>query len=409
MPSTLAFAVSSHGFGHAARTSAIIEALLESRPDLRIEIFTAVPPWFFTDWLPSNARLRVHEISVDVGLVQDDPLTIDLPASVARVRDLVDRAPALIADLAARFLDVDADLVIADIAPVALEAAARAGRPSILVENFTWGEIYDGIAKASRASIDEASNDEASIDRQLGAASTLAALGRVFEGWSARATLRIQATPHCRRVADSLTVPVVGRRTRQPASETRAALGIPAEADAVLMTMGGIPWHGAPATAGLAREEPESPYWIVAADVPSHTRLGNVVLLPHRSAFFHPDLVAAADVVVAKLGYSTLAETAIASRALAYVPRPDFPESDHLEAWATRHLETARVEPADFASGSPSSSRVPGVSRTVEAAVDELLTRRGPSRTALPSESLDGARAIAETVLGLDHRSPRTS
>ena len=53
----------------------------------------------------------------------------------------------------------------------------------------------------------------------------------------------------------------------------------------------------------------------------------NLVLLPHHSRFYHPDLVAAADAVVGKVGYSTVAETFHAGAPLGYVPRTRFRES----------------------------------------------------------------------------------
>lgn len=403
VPPTIAFAVSSHGFGHAARVSAIIEALLAREPATRIEIFTAVPPWFFTDWLPASgppasgppaaAHLRVHPVHVDVGLAQKSPFAIDLEASVAQVRALVDRAPGLIERLAAHLTAFGADLMVADIAPIALESARRAGVPSVLVENFTWSDIYTGL---------DPSDDD------------LTELGQTFEAWTETATLRIQVTPCLGSWPGALEVPVVGRRSRQPASATRAKLGIPIDAEVVLVTMGGIPWRGiSDRPSGPEHADPDAPFWIMAADVAAVTTRGNVVLLPHRSGFFHPDLVTASNVVVAKLGYSTLAEVAIAGRALAYVPRPGFPESPMLEAWAQSNLTTARIAPEDFDASSRVPQAIPGVSPGAETVIRGLLNadsgsigpphdrRRDNQRDHQDSDALDGARMIAETLLDL--------
>ncbi len=66
------------------------------------------------------------------------------------------------------------------------------------------------------------------------------------------------------------------------------------------------------------------------------------------SEFFHPDLIQAADVVVGKLGYSTLAEVYNAGAPIAYLPRPRFAESPKLEAWVRERLSCRRLAPADL-------------------------------------------------------------
>ena len=67
---------------------------------------------------------------------------------------------------------------------------------------------------------------------------------------------------------------------------------------------------------------------------PHRAHDGHIIRLPAQSAFYHPDLIHAADVVVGKLGYSTLAEVWAAGVPFGYVVRPQFPESGPLEAWA---------------------------------------------------------------------------
>ena len=427
MAPTIAFAISSHGFGHAARASAVMESLLEAEPEVQLEVFTGVPPWFLTDWLP-RASITVHPEVVDIGLVQSDALTIDFEASIERLNAYVDAAPGLIRHLANRFVAVGADLVIADIAPVALEAAGHAGLPSILIENFTWDFIYSGLQGADPKQTD-----------------ALQRVSDVLATWNARASLHIQVEPCCHAVTSALQVPVVARRPRTPRSAVRQALGVSEEADLALVTMGGIPWHRATTSPRVATAHNVSTslgpvtridgvasgtaglFVVMASDSPTIERQGSVIWLPHRSGFYHPDLVAAADVIVAKLGYSTVAETATSGRGLAYVPRPDFPESPHLEAWAVAHLATERIESTDLSgrttirgssdrassdrasSDRSSSGRSSGIGQVlsprVEEAIAQLLARRTGNRSdsmTTPTPNTDGARLIATTILDLD-------
>ena len=94
----------------------------------------------------------------------------------------------------------------------------------------------------------------------------------------------------------------------------------PAEAGRpmILVSMGGIPW----AFENLERWRAAGVYdFVVPGGAAREERAGNLVLLPHHSPVYHPDLVAAADVLVGKLGYSTVAE-ALAGAAEGDVVEP---------------------------------------------------------------------------------------
>ncbi|MEO1370779.1 MAG: hypothetical protein AAFX50_26650, partial [Acidobacteriota bacterium] len=76
---TLAYIVSSHGFGHAARSAAVIDALNARRPEVRVEIVTTTPRWFFEQSLAAPFGYR--EVTTDLGLVQASSLDEDLDAT----------------------------------------------------------------------------------------------------------------------------------------------------------------------------------------------------------------------------------------------------------------------------------------------------------------------------------------
>ena len=110
---------------------------------------------------------------------------------------------------------------------------------------------------------------------------------------------------------------------------------------------------------------------------------GNLRLLPHHSPVYHPDLVGAADVVVGKLGYSTVAESVSAGRRMLYVPRPGFRESAVLERYVGERLPTAAVALCELENG-----------RWVER-LPELLERPGAQVGART-----GAAVAADLVAG---------
>jgi hypothetical protein len=302
-PVPVACFVTPHGFGHAARACALLEALAERMP-LAAEVFTTVPEWFFHDSL--SVPFRHHALRTDVGLVQRDALDEDLAGTVRELDAFVPRATAEAPRLAARLRELGCMAVLADVAPLGIAAAGAAGIPSVLVENFTWDwiyEAYDGLAPGLRPHA--------------------AALGR----WFAGAGLHVQTAPVCRPAPGAIRVEPVARRPRRRRDEVRRELGIEPGQRAVLVTMGGVGWDYAGLVAGTGPRLPDGVVLVVPGGAPAPRRLPWARLLPFHSTFYHPDLVAAADAVVGKLGYSTLAECWGSGVPFGYVPRPTFAES----------------------------------------------------------------------------------
>ncbi|HEY6000061.1 MAG TPA: hypothetical protein VI078_12295, partial [bacterium] len=140
----------------------------------------------------------------------------------------------------------------------------------------------------------------------------------------------------------------VGRSPRAGRAATRAALGVPARRPLVLVTMGGVPHGGFALMPLLAQPQVQ---FVLAGGGPARQRIDNVVVLPHRSGLYHPDLVAAADGVVGKLGYSTLAEATRAGVPYGFIPRAGFRESPVLARWVTERARGLRIPPQALASG----------------------------------------------------------
>lgn len=322
MSCRLAYFVTPHGFGHAARACAVLEALAARRRDLRVEVFTTAPRWFFEESL--RRPFGYHPCACDVGLVQATSLQEDLAATAQRLREELPYPRRQLEELAGAVGALGCSIVACDVSALGVAVAARAGLPSVVVENFTWDWIYAAYAGHHPA---------------------FAAAGEYLAQVLRGAARRVQTEPVCAQRMDARQVPPVWRQPRQPAAEVRRRLGVEAGRPLVLLTMGGVPWRweGVGRLAGC-----DGAVFVVPGGAEVEQRNGNVVLLPHRTGLHHPDLVRAADVVVGKLGYSTVAEVVGMGKPFAFVPRPSFPESPILEAYVRRRGACLAIPPERF-------------------------------------------------------------
>jgi HAMP domain-containing protein len=205
--------------------------------------------------------------------------------------------------------------------------AERAGLPSLLVENFTWPWLYEPL-----------------VDR----APRLARHVEVLEGWTRRVTARVQTEPLCRRVPEAdAVVPPIGRRARRPEARVREGLDVGRESPLVVLTMGGVS-EPLPFLERL-KTLPEVHFLVTGVD--GSRREGNLHLFDSGRRIYLPDLIRAADAVVAKLGYSTVAEVWNEGGPLAFVTREDFRETGPVRRWVEGNLRGFEIAGRDFATG----------------------------------------------------------
>lgn len=324
-PCTLAFFISPHGFGHAARACAVMEAFRKLQPESHFEVFTSIPIWFFQDSL--TAPFRYHPVHTDVGLVQKNAFETDIDRTVQHLNAFLPFDPHLIHDLAKVVTESQCRQILCDIAPLGIAVARASAVPSVLIENFTWDWVY----------------------RELSSANALLTTHcRYLQRMFAAADVRIQAKPVCQAHPDSTPVAPVSRRARTPAEQIRKDLGIAPDQKIVLISSGGVPYHFA--FLDRLQEFPEIVF-VAAGGSREIERRENVVLLPQQSEYFHPDLIGAGDVVVAKAGYSTIAEVYAAGVPFGFINRMENPESASLADYAEHELSGLAIREPDFNSG----------------------------------------------------------
>ena len=80
----IAYFVSPHGFGHAARAAAVMQAISDIDASVGFEIFTTVPSWFFQDSM--SAPFNCHALLTDIGLVQKTAFQADLNKTMRQLK-----------------------------------------------------------------------------------------------------------------------------------------------------------------------------------------------------------------------------------------------------------------------------------------------------------------------------------
>lgn len=334
-PPAVFFYISGHGFGHAIRQIAVINALVADAGDrVRVFVRTSAPRWLF-DRSADRAIVLLPD-AVDTGVVQIDGLELDELASIERAAAFYDDLPRRIETERALLERHDAQVVVADAPPLACAAAAAAGIPAVVCANFTWDWIYQRYAHASPAAPD-----------------VIARTGQLYR--HAAAGWRLPMHGGFETFTTIVDVPLVARHataTRTPA-EVRSALELPSRVKLALVSFGGYGVRDLP----LDRLD-SAPGWHVVLTTrdpdEAETRRGVTVIDERRiraQGFRYEDLVPAMDAVVSKPGYGIISDCIAAGTPLLYTSRGNFAEYDVLVRDLPALLRCRYLDATEFRSG----------------------------------------------------------
>jgi hypothetical protein len=339
----LAWYISGHGFGHAARDVEVLNVLAALRPDIAVAVRTSAPRWIFD--LTLTRAIDWQPLDGDTGVVQIDSLRVDEDETVRRASRFYEGFDARVSAEAAWMRSNGVRLAIGDIPPLAFAGARAADVPAIALGNFTWDWIYEGYRKwipdGSRF-IDEIRAAYAGAD---------IALRLPMHGGFGM----------FRRIVD---LPFIARRTSRNPDDVRRALNLPIRTPVVLLSFGG---YGL-ASIDLGRIATLRDYVVVAtADVGANRRAdqphasdggalpANVKMIDEQRLYAnglrYEDIVAAVDVVVTKPGYGIISECIANDTALLYTSRGHFVEYDVLVREMPRFLRCGFIANEDLLAG----------------------------------------------------------
>ncbi len=344
MTRSIAYFITPHGFGHAARACAVMSAWQAIAPATQFEIYTRVPLWFFRDSFIKN--FNYHALLADIGLVQTSPLHADLKATLQSLNGFIPFAPDWVSQIAQQIKKSHCERVLCDIAPLGIAVAREAGIPAVLIENFTWDWIYANY---------------------LGQFPQFGKHIDFLRGVIKQVDYHIQTQPACCSAPVDLITRPVCRPGRLSREEVRKQLNLPQEAPVVLISMGGIPPQHYLFLERIAQQE--KIYFVIPGASQRRQRQANLVFLPYHSGFYHPDLIHASDMVLGKLGYSTVAEAYWAGISFGYITRACFRESEVLAHFVEQEMNGFAMDEAYFQTGTwvsklPEYLNLPPISRS---------------------------------------------
>ncbi|GGL56208.1 glycosyltransferase [Sporolactobacillus putidus] len=143
---TICYYVSDYGFGHAARSIAVIRFLCRVRKDIRVIICTSFAYSFMNASLKQlivQRQVSMRQVRNDMGyILKRDSLIPDNELLRKEYDAFVHRMSESVEEEIEFLRNCKADLVIGDIPPIPFKAAHLLSIHSIGISNFTWYTAY---------------------------------------------------------------------------------------------------------------------------------------------------------------------------------------------------------------------------------------------------------------------------
>jgi hypothetical protein len=276
----ICFYVSDHGWGHAARATAIVRHLTRSASNVKVHVRTDAGFELINQCLRSD-RVQVTRRRNDFG-VRYHPqrqLDVDQQGTHSELKRWVDSWDTYIQEEKRFCRSQEIDLIISDIPPQPFVVARELGIPSVGISSFEWHWVYESM---------------------FGPTPEVASIREAYS----LADLALLAAPNVPTDVFNRTreIGLVTRAKSRCRDEVRRMLGVP-ETDLLVYVGGGaslgpldlkgaaaavalrnlrvlVPWNVSwPGALGIPRNDPES-----------------------------QDCIGACDLVVCKAGYSTISE-----------------------------------------------------------------------------------------------------
>jgi len=314
--------LSSHGFGHFAQTSMVLNALHKQAPTLKITLRGTLPEALIKERLAMPVTYLKHEL--DIGLKMHNAVEVGASASFDYYRDFHKHYQSHVDAEVERLKILKPDLLLANVPYVSLAAANELGIPSLAMCSLNWADIFQNFCQHFSGS--------GKIIRQI------------HQAYNA-ANHFLMATPHMPmpNFKNTVLIPPIAHTGQRRVERLHELVGN-ANAKFVLVSLGGIP------TRIDTEHWPqfEDVYWVVGEGIKSNRE----DVIAHNSVdLSFIDLLSSCDAIITKTGYGTLVEAVASQAPVICVERGNWPEEPALFDWAGRegYLQTLSMQ--DFEAG----------------------------------------------------------
>ncbi|MBD3344014.1 MAG: hypothetical protein GF401_03020 [Chitinivibrionales bacterium] len=315
--------ITAHGYGHGVRASTICNAFSSN---VALTIRTMLPKSFFDEEL--RRPFNYYPGRFDCGCFQRDFVTIDMKKTIDTYKEIARANEKALEYEIAWCKEHTVDGIVGDIPPFAFEVASGAGIPSVAATNFTWYNIYAPFAGPFP--------DFAPWIEKIRYQYSLADL-----------LLEIAAANPMEFFPVRTPMPIVGRKGTNRKAGLAARFGVSPDKKLGLIYIGE---YGMDSRDWKKLERFEN--WEFFGLYPLPEKVSNYHRIDKRLIPYQ-DFPASADLVISKIGYSTVAECMLNGVPLLYLPRDDFAEHPVLERAVKKwghgyHLSPGRYRALDW-------------------------------------------------------------
>lgn len=318
-------AISGHGYGHAAQVVPVLHALDQLVTALLVTLRTTVPVSFFHDRLRTQWTYSYSE--QDIGCIQQGPLHINVKKTWEAHQQFHTDWETRVQLEREVLASASPDLLLSDISYLAIEAGTRASIPSIALATLTWDTVLNMLS-------DPENSDHRMILDEI-------------KGYYRKADKILLPYPALPLVGFTQTQPIGSIFEKHPVAkqELRKAIGAQPGEQVVLVGFGGVPLETMP----FQELEGFSLYrFIVSGPVPDG--LTRVTSSSHIPLPFNT-LLASADIVITKPGYSTIIDCVALSKPVVYVRRYNFADEEGLVQYLHQYGRAVELSLHHFLSG----------------------------------------------------------
>ena len=320
---TLYVAITNHGFGHATRTAAVLAEIQRLVPDILLIVVTSAPHWLIESYISGDFIYRYRVL--DIGVIQSDSLSMNVPATLAQLQDIRTYQDRLVAAEVDYIRQTGAQLILADIPPLASVIAEAAGIPCWMASNFGWDLIYRQWGKEFAEIVDWVTDCFQKCDRLF----------------------RLPFHEPMSVFNNITDVGLTGASPRFTTLELRRQFNLKANAEkTVLLSFGGL---------GLAkipyRNLQQFPDWqFITFDRLAPDTYPN--LLKVTDTQYRPvDMMPLCSRIISKPGYGTFAEACLLDIPIISIPRHDFAEAQYLLSDLQDYNSHYLLEENEFTNG----------------------------------------------------------